>query len=428
MLKKKYFLAVILTCASLCLAGSSSSKKLRNVRENNSQELHDVTVVGYLRFFNGLGRNAIAALDYLQDSLKMNFVQTPRFTDLQDCPNNVLKVLETNDPEAPSNVAVLYDTLDILKNKKTKFPNSTIKIAYTMIEATAVFEEWADRINKDFDAIVVPDIFLEEVYRSSGVKKPIFTLPHPIYIDEFLAKPIKEKPNKPFEFGLSCVLTANKNYINLVDAFIAEFGNSQDVILKIQCPQENEHTKLLREKIQSMKITNIFLNFAVLPWREYIEFMSSLDCYCLLSKGEGFSVTPREALALGTPCIISNMTAHKTICNADVVCSVDANILEPHVNGKRVCGYNFNCKVEDVRSALRAVYYNYDHYLEKAHRGREWVKQYQGPRLKKKYLNLFKPKTIILGNRNEITDDYLMTTDEELYNKYKKIMGKNTKE
>jgi hypothetical protein len=36
-----------------------------------------------------------------------------------------------------------------------------------------------------------------------------------------------------------------------------------------------------------------------------------------------------------------------------------------------------------------------------------------------KYRNLVKPRSVILGNRNEITDDYLMTDSPALFNKYK---------
>lgn len=397
------------------LSGSSSQAIAKSY-----QELYDVTVVGYLRFSNGLGRNAIAALDYLQDSLKMNYKKTrPSSFSLTDCPSNVIQLLQKNNPSAPSNVAILYDVLDILQ--ESKMPDSKIKLAYTMLEATAIFPQWVDYINKGFDAVVVPDPFLEEVYRSSGVKKPIFVLAHPVYLDAFLAKPPKMLPNRPFVFGISCVLSHNKNHMRIVDAFISEFGNSPDVLLKIQCPINNTAAKELKRKLRLWGIRNITLNTSELPWNQYIEFMSSIDCYCLVSKGEGFSVTPREALALGIPCILSNNTAHQTICKEGLVYAIPSTILEPHINNKRVCGHNFNCKLEDVKTAMRTVYQNYDQYLAKAHLGREWVKQYRGENLKKKYVNLFKPSTVILGDKDEVTDDYLMTKDPSLYAKYKSL-------
>ena len=32
----------------------------------------------------------------------------------------------------------------------------------------------------------------------------------------------------------------------------------------------------------------------LLPGQDHVEFMCSLDCYVLVSKGEGFSVTPKD--------------------------------------------------------------------------------------------------------------------------------------
>ena len=65
-----------------------------------------------------------------------------------------------------------------------------------------------------------------------------------------------------------------------------------------------------------------------MEWVKYIEFISTFDCYVNLSKGEGFSIPPRESLALGIPCIISDNTAHKTICDSGLVLPVTSKILQ----------------------------------------------------------------------------------------------------
>ena len=78
--------------------------------------------------------------------------------------------------------------------------------------------------------------------------------------------------------------------------------------------------------------------------------------------------------------------------------------------------------IEDVQEALRDVYNNYSHYLALAREGRQWVKQYTHENLEKKYHSLFKPSTIILGERTEVTDAYFMTNSQELYIKYQKTL------
>ena len=73
---------------------------------------------------------------------------------------------------------------------------------------------------------------------------------------------------------------------------------------------------------------------------------------------------------------------------------------------------------KDVEEALLKVYNNYDYYLEKANKGREWVKQFTYKSLEKKYLNLLKPNKVIFGPKNLITNDYIMTNCKSLYEKY----------
>lgn len=401
---KKFFFIIVLPIFLSCSAHQAVQ--------------YDVTVAGCILFADGLGRNAIAALDMMHDELKMNFSLTRPLYNLQDVPEGVKQILEKNNSN-PSNVAILHDALSFpWDTPYKKVPNSKIKIAYSMIEQSQIPKNWAPIINNHFDSVVVPDEFLVEIYKNAGVKKPIFVLPHPVYIDEFLKRPLKTRPNDPFTFGITAAQSPHKNIELLVDAFIKEFQNSSKVKLKIKSLGKGKISQRIQRKIKKLKITNIEMELRPLSWAGYINAMSSLDCYVLVSRGEGFSVTPREAMALGIPCIISNNSAHSTICKSGYVYAVKADIKQPHTHLGEPCGYNWNCRIEDVQMALRTVYERYDEYLKQAHNGREWVKQYRIPYLKAKYLNLFKPKKVILGDQNSVTDEFLMTNDESLYKKY----------
>lgn len=182
----------------------------------------------------------------------------------------------------------------------------------------------------------------------------------------------------------------------------------------------------LRQIKDDCYIKNIRLTFGNLSWQEYIKFMTSLDCYISLSKGEGFGITPREAMAFGIPCILSNNTGHRTICNTQLVLSIKSTIpveaFYPNLSKKPI-GYYFTCRKQDVRNALRAMYNNYKFYLKKAHKGREWVQQYLYSNLQAKYLTLVKPHKVVLGEENRITDDCLITNNKSLYQKYLSIIS-----
>ncbi|MDR3646459.1 MAG: glycosyltransferase [Candidatus Babeliales bacterium] len=386
--------------------------------ENKS---YDLTIVGQLDFIGSIARIPIGIIDCLKDDIKINFIPTSIYN-LRNLPENIKEIIVNKD-KSPGNVVLLTDINYLwLKGKHDKsIPNGLIKIAYSMLESSRIPQVWVNILNK-LDAVVVPDHFLVDVYEKSGVTVPVFVLPLGMYMGDFYKKNKPKKINQNFIFGCSAGDWDRKNLDLVVDAFCQAFGKSSKVYLRI-------HSRFLDNKIKSklkkINYKNIELIEEGLIQNKYIEFLSSLDCYVLLSKGEGFSITPRESLALGIPCIISNNTAHKTICDSGFVLGVKSQIEEPAFNNlfKQFCGYQYNCQLSDAVAALKEVYNNYQFYWAKAQKGKNWVKQYDWPNLKNKYLALLKPKKVILGKENIILNDCIITNSKDLYHKYMNIIS-----
>jgi glycosyltransferase involved in cell wall biosynthesis len=389
---------------------------------NSIRTNYDLTIVGSIKFADGLGRLPITFIDMHKDNLKINFIHTHLLPiSFDDVPLGVQEVVKNSD-KTPGNVSMICEQLWLpFANPSLFVPNSKIKIALSMIEATSIPQQWVDILNSKFDLVVVPDEFLVKVYSEAGVMIPIFELPLPLYLEEFLDKPLKKKANKIFTFGYSSRLVSDKNYLLLAQAFSKEFGNSPKVQLLMHGrggALDPEMKKLLKEH------KNIHMIQEVLSHQRYVDFMASLDCYVLLSKGEGFSIGPREALALGIPAIISNNTAHMSICKTGLVEPFNTPIQEKAYFPifQFHCGYKFNGTLAAACQALRKVYNNYKFYLSQALQRREWAKQYLRTNLSSRVLSLIKPKQVILGTVNSIDKDYLMTTSEVLYQKYISII------
>lgn len=391
---------------------------------------YDLTIAGYHNSSVSIGRRAINFINALHDqndSLKINYIDcrssingVSQSRD-QDIDPSVLKIIH-NEDRTPGAITFFVDLLTL--NGRRIFenvPDSKIKLALVTLETTKAPILWVEALNSRFDGVVVPDIWLVDVLKNSGVEKPIFVVPEICPLEDFLAKPLQMEPHKPFVFGVSALIERNKNYDLLLDAFSATFKNNENVVLKITSAGSLNAEKL-RERVKALGLTNVQINTKSLSWQAYVNnHMCAIDCYVLISKGEGFSMTPREALALGRPCILADHTAHRTICKTGFVRPVDALIIEDHGGenyaGERL-GNNFNCKLSDVCEALRDVYEHYDHFLHKAHHAREWAAQYTAENLRPVYHSLFKPSRIILGDKNEVTCDYVMTSSPELYEKY----------
>lgn len=380
----------------------------------------DVTLVGSV-YYASLCQYVSLWIDHLHDSLDINVIPVA-VCELNSASPKAKEII--NQGKRPAgNVAVLLENVwSLSTNYSSKVPkDSKIKISYGTFEGSKLPPKWVEIFNRDFDVVVISDPWFEEVYKKSGVKTPIFVLPAGLELDSYLDAPDIKEPHKPFTFGISGAYWDRKNHQVLMRAFIEEFGNSPDVQLKMH--GRGGHDAIinsLRHIIKYRYLTNIQMLSYVMTLKEYQEYLKTLDCYVLPSHSEGYSISPRETMALGIPTIISNNTAHITLCNSTFVRPIECTIpvaadREPY--GVDV-GEIFDCSVTDLRKALRDVYENYSLYLEKAKKGREWVKQYRFQSLKPLFLALIKPEKVVLGKENKLEPGILTTDSEELYNKY----------
>lgn len=421
-MRKRYGIAlfVVVAIASLVATWMHKYKK--------ANQAPYLSVYGPVVMRDGIGRQAVELIQTIKDEVSVNFISTQPIN-YTDVPKSIIPLIKAKaESKRKAKVVILEDVVWLPDNPAyKKLVRSTtrdqIRIAYSMIESTAIPDEWVLIFNSHFDAVAVPDRFLIDVYKNSGVKIPVFEVPLGLYLDEYLDVPLRKVEQRPFVFGCLGACIERKNHLRLVRAFAKAFGNREDVCLKMNC--RNGDSKLMRavkEEIDRLGLKNIQFTNITLDHVDYFKLFNSLDCLVSLSQGEGFSIQPREAMALGIPAIVTNNTAQTTICESGFVRAVDSLIPEKasYFWGMSY-GERFDCTLEDAAEALLDVYHHYDTYLEKAKGAREWVKQYQYKNLKKKYLNLVKPAKVILGDRDEITEDYLMTTSEELYKKYKKI-------
>lgn len=299
-------------------------------------------------------------------------------------------------------------------------PNkSLLRYAFVVTEWTKISADKVQIFNNNFDALIIPDAWGEEIYRKSGVKIPIFTLPLVLDLETLLERPVAKRSSSNFVFGFTGLDIHRKNVKLLIKAFAREFKNKPGVSLLLHF-RSGEEVGLVREMVRKSNCSNIQVLYKAFTRSEYEDFIASLSCFVLLSKGEGFSIVPREALAAGVPCILSNNTAHKIICDTGYVAAVKSEILD-YAYSKSVSkqrGYMFNCAVKDVQKALKDVYQRYDYHWQQAQQGREWTKHYLAENLTPKYMSLVQPKRVYLGRENKITDTYLMVNTPELFYKY----------
>ena len=382
--------------------------------------MKDLTIISNIMMSDGIGRQGIGMLKCVHQDLDVNVfrIGSPNY---KDVPVELLNTL-SKPFDGFGKVAFWTYILGLNEQMIPIHANikSNIKIAYTMFESDAIPNLWVKILNTYYDLAVVPDPWLVKVYKKCGVNIPIFVIPLGILIEDLLQHPLKSAKNDVFTFGMSAGFWQRKNHLKLLNAFAQEFGNNDKFKLKLH-GRFGPYKVNVQKEVNKLNLKNVELIDVPLSNYEYNDFLKSLDCYVFPSQGEGFSVTPREAIALGLPCILSNNTVHKTICDSGFVLPVKADQKSPaiyEVFNNSQLGYFYDCSLEDLCQAMLEVYNNYDQYIKNSLKGREWVKQYLWDSLKPTYLNLFRPKEIVLGDENIITDCILQTSSKKLYKKY----------
>ncbi len=405
-------------------------------------EMCDLTVVGPVLFADGIGRQSIGLIDCLKDTgLTIQFVNVPIWSpkpnwkttcNLTDVPLSIRHYFQPA-RSRPSNMAILEAMLTNRSQQHYRNvpQDSLIKIAYTMLESTAIPEEWVTILNSNFDAAVVPDPFLVDAYKNSGVKIPVFVLPLGLYLDDFLKLPLKKERNKIFVVLDLAAYQERKNQMLLLESFAEVFGDNPMVKLKMNGRFGFDYFKNLTARYEQLKKIypnlNVELSYKALQQKQYVDEIANADVCVNISIGEGYGVFIREAMAAGRPSIVANNTAQKTICDSGLVCAVRSEIKEPafYPFCDKCCGNYFNCEKEDVKAALLDMFTNYEKkYLRQSPEARDWAAQWTYPNLQKMYYTLVNPDNVILG-QDSIEDGYIITSSTSLEAKYQKIIKSN---
>ena len=392
----------------------------------------DLTIVGITKYNDGLGRISLGIAEYISKDLSINIINTKDWfvaLDEEEINHKVLDILKENDFSLGKTIffTELITTLNYLeKIKESPEFKSKLRIVLSMFETTKLPSFWVKTINDNFDIVVVPDNFLVNVYKESGINIPIFVLPIGLYLDEFKTN-TKKTYSEKFVFGCLSRFQSRKNQIMLLEAFAREFSNNSNVILKLHGRFENQDKEII-SYIKKNNLKNVEITSGNLSWDEYINLMCSIDCYINISKGEGYSITPRESLAAGIPTIITNNTAQINLVNSQYYYSIDCPIIEladycDLFSSNEYVGYWWNCKINDVCRAIKDIYFNYDFYKIKALEGSLWVRKFSWNNMIKYYEQLFRPLSCELGDDNLIMSDKLITNSYNLYKKINEIIA-----
>ncbi len=203
----------------------------------------DLTIYGFIQQADGLGRQPIDLINMLEgENIDINFIGKVNST--KDLNSQVKSVLRNKNYK----IGKVFINEEQISDKKYKFESNFYKIlskingidrskqiwfAYSMFESDKISPIWVKELNKNYDAVIVPDQSLIPIYENSGVNIPIFMVPLSVDLKAALAAPLKTKANPIFTFANFSAIEDRKNTFKLVQAFTQAFGNNPNVRLLI---------------------------------------------------------------------------------------------------------------------------------------------------------------------------------------------------
>jgi len=197
------------------------------------------------------------------------------------------------------------------------------RIGYGVCETTSIPNHWASEIRNYCDETWVPSTFVKKSFETKV--KNVHVVPNGYDPKHFNphAEPIDFGTKDKFTFLCNAVMQDRKGTSILVNSFLEEFKNDDDVILILKSYGWGEGEKEWR-KNPKLKII-----MDPIPDEEMGGLYTACDCFVLPTKAEGFGMPILEAMACGIPVITTRYSGHLDFCNDDNSFLIRVDHFEP---------------------------------------------------------------------------------------------------
>lgn len=229
--------------------------------------------------------------------------------------------------------------------------HTPIKISYTMFESDQYPQFWEPWLKKA-DHVLVPTKFCADIMEKNfGVKPEIVPLGYDPDFFYFLDRSDREEGHE-FTFLHFDAFKWRKGWDLIFQAFNEEFGEDEPVRLIFKTT-----LGITPPLHQYPKITKIV---GQLPQEEMYEVLKQADCFVFPSRGEGFGLTPLEAMATGLRAIIPNHTGMATYFDNRYNVGLDCVEIDAKYDNTELkqleLGHQWQPTIPSLRKAMRAEF------------------------------------------------------------------------
>lgn len=243
-----------------------------------------------------------------------------------------------NKPIPSYDIVIMHSTPDLWpkfwEEKKNILKNKIIN-GYCTWETNCLPKEWVKCINGYVNEVWCPSSYNEQVFKNSGVIKPIRVVPH-----IFLPKPLPPpelvqivdtttgnciRKDEYYNFYTIGEMNIRKGIEDTIQAFCSAFTSKDKVrlILKVHYCSYSQENKEKCENIIKKELQKypshppIICLLNNMRSNEILALHSIGDCYVSLTKAEGFGLTIFDAFNYKKPIICTNYSGHLDFLGKD---------------------------------------------------------------------------------------------------------------
>jgi glycosyltransferase involved in cell wall biosynthesis len=248
-----------------------------------------------------------------------------------------------------------------------------VRLIFTMFESDKIPDDWPEYL-READEVIVPSKWCQKVFKKSGVETTVVPLGYNHRVFKYVERPVPVEENKDFTFIHYNAFNVRKGFFEVVKAFEAEFEPHEPVKLILKTTSEQPPLPLPKSMYPNIEV----IKGQVRDF-ELVNILGRANCMIFPSRGEGFGITPLEAMATGMPAIIPNAHGMTEYFNPDYMLEVKIKEKTPALyrrfKGEDV-GDMVLCDVDDLRRQMRYAYNHQREMKQLGKRASEYVKQW----------------------------------------------------
>ena len=279
-------------------------------------------------------------------------------------------------------IGLLYHNPYSLPSLRTKY-----KILFTMFESDKLPDDWHEPL-QHADKILVPSKWCQSVFKKAGFDAEVVNLGYDDVNFNYISRPNKREKRETFTFLHYNAFNIRKGFPEVLKAFVKEFDKKEPVKMVFKSTLDRMPIPILKAEYP-----NIDVILGKVSDNKLAEIIEDADCFVFPSRGEGFGMTPLEAMATGLPTIVPNAHGISEYFNSDYMYEVKVDrkcgALYSRYKGQDV-GKMVICDVAHLRAQMRFIYEHEHEAKRKGKMASEYVKKYNFKNTADKLISVFK--------------------------------------